>query len=82
MPNSTKTTAGAEYPTEPRTWTLRPATDGALCAWEHKDGLSGVEVIELEPILDLVERLYDPRDPNGDRLRAVKAFLREHGRLP
>lgn len=36
---------------------------------------------QLREALDLLERTFDPRDPNGDRLRAVKGVLRRHGRL-
>lgn len=74
-----------------RTWTLRQATDGALCAWEHKDGLSefpGIEVVELAPVLDLLEKLRPlaasgavTTDQDVEALEDQEALLRTHGRL-
>lgn len=92
MPDSTKTTAGAEHPTEPRTITLRwdAQAKAPVCspAFTEQDGEEPVPFIELEPVLDMLEahwRLLEsaPRLPNErcyESWRTLGDFLREHGR--
>lgn len=72
-----------------RTWRLRHATDGALCAFEQRDG-AGEDVVQLEPMLDLLEVAVRARIAcavgfgEGEQLEASDpgvAFLREHGKL-
>lgn len=68
--DSTKTTAGAE---RPRTWTLK--LPPFYC----------VRVIELEPVLKLVQDLRD-MPPKGSRRNRIRdeaaALLTAHRRLP
>jgi hypothetical protein len=94
MPDSTKTTAGAEHPAEPRTWKLTPL--GAMTMVSRiEDGkeVTGfgpapwttVEVIEREPVLKLVQGLRD-MPPKGSRRNRIRdeaaAFLTAHRRQP
>ncbi len=81
--------------TRPRTWVLRRASDGALCAYEHENSLSGIDlggvrVIELAPFLDAIETATTHRlelaDAYGEResIEATDpliALLKAHGRL-
>jgi hypothetical protein len=83
MPDSTKTTGGAE---RPRTWTLEDIAGSDRMRVKPRDepsfaGITLVQVIELEPVLDLLERCRINTDPSSV-LRDVETILAEHGRLP
>jgi hypothetical protein len=80
--------------TNPRTWTLRGHAEGSPTVaghfWQSIGHDEEVPVIELEPVLDLLEahwRLLEaaPRLPNErcyESWRTMGDFLREHRRLP
>ena len=71
----------------PRTWTLSEKPDSHL-RWtrlkrENECSFSDeilIEVIEKEPVLDLLERAYLGKYNLGAGLE-IEAFLRTHGRL-
>lgn len=82
-------------PSTPRTFSLLAGYEGARHKWfvtgaSHEPGpFEEVQVIELEPTLDLLERTLRfggdhtsaEYAEQGKTINAIEALLREHGRL-
>jgi len=76
-PDSTKTTAGVE---RPRTWTLLGEHGAHTVLGEKLPPFHRVRVIELEPVLNLLEA-FSSGTASFDHQREALDLLREHGRL-
>jgi hypothetical protein len=72
----------------PRTWTLNPQHEGRPVVWDLAvsgawlSPIEEVKVVELGPMLDLLERIADPHPSDPDSwLTDTINLLRAHSRL-
>lgn len=76
---------GDDVSDEPRTWTIQEAVPGFASVQGNPPFTEPpVKVVELEPMLELLEQLVTPMDTisaEDESLKAAEALLREHGRL-
>jgi hypothetical protein len=66
---------------KPRTWRLEGLERARGEALLVGTGRCDVNVIELAPMLDLLEHLVKKDAPYFDAMDLAKAVLRDHGRL-
>lgn len=71
--------------TEPREWTLSRFADGSVCRAigpdESSSAVERVTVVELEPILDMIEGIANSLPVGRGLDDQTLSFLRAHGRL-